>query len=62
MKVHLLIGGMAACGELPTHSPLIRDPRRVTCRNCRRTKVFMTFQREEKSARKIQKLIQAELF
>lgn len=40
MKTHLYTGRRVACGEIPEHSPMIRDPEQVDCERCRRTKAF----------------------
>lgn len=40
MKTHLYTKDRVACGELPDHSPMIRDPAAVDCERCRRTAIF----------------------
>ena len=40
MKTHLYTAEWVACGEIPEHSPMIRDPAQVDCERCRRTKAF----------------------
>lgn len=60
MRIHLLTGSRAACGDMPLHSPLIRDPDRVTCGNCRKTKIFEAVKKNRKTARKIKELFQQE--
>lgn len=40
MKTHLYTDKRVACGEIPEHSPMIRDPAQVDCERCRRTKAF----------------------
>ena len=40
MKTHLYTAERVACGEIPEHSPMIRDPAQVDCERCRRTKAF----------------------
>lgn len=40
MKTHLYTAGRVACGEIPAHSPMCRDPVRVDCERCRRTAVY----------------------
>ena len=40
MKTHLYTAERVACGEIPEHSPMIRDPAQVDCERCRRTAVF----------------------
>ena len=60
MKIHLLVGSRTACGDMPLHAPLIRDPARVTCGNCRKTKIFQAVQNDRKTARKIKEIFQQE--
>lgn len=40
MKTHLYTAERVACGEIPEHSPMIRDPAQVDCERCRRIAVF----------------------
>lgn len=40
MKTRLYTAERVACGEIPEHSPMIRDPAQVDCERCRRTAVF----------------------
>lgn len=63
MKIHLLVGSRTACGDMPLHAPLIRDPARVTCGNCRKTKIFHSVLEARKTVQKIKnKFLQEELF
>ena len=40
MKIHLFCMGRIARGIDMMRSPMIRDPSRVDCESCRRTKIF----------------------
>lgn len=62
MKTHLFIGGKVACGGRPVSSPMLRDPRRVDCELCRRTRVFKLAIAAGKRRRAAVKVEQMELF
>lgn len=49
MKTHLYTKDRVACGELPDHSPMIRDPAAVDCERCRKTIVFNRVQNAEQN-------------
>lgn len=51
-----------ACGELPDHSPMIRDPAAVDCERCRRTAIFRKIEAIPKPKRGPRRYKQEELF
>lgn len=40
MKMHLYTNKKVACGEIPAHSPMCRDPAAVDCQACKRTRLY----------------------